>query len=297
MYAKKSLGQHFLRCNWVVQTLVKAAEVGPQDIVLEIGPGTGVLTRELARRAKKVIAVEKDEGLIKELKKSLKNEGINNVAMVSGDILKKLTPNRVWFNNLTQTRLGAAGSCGPSSKLLPNSYKLIANIPYYLTSRLLRLLLEKEPRPKIIVLTIQKEVAERICAKPPQMNLLALSVQAYGKPEIIKKVPASCFYPKPGVDSAIIKISDISDRFFTGFPEVGLPAGSPPSQRKIDQKEFFKIIRLAFSQKRKTLAHTLGKPFGRKAVEKALKKLKQPLTARPEELSPEEWTALISWLG
>lgn len=287
MYAKKSLGQHFLRCNWVVQTLVKAAEVGPQDIVLEIGPGTGVLTRELARRAKKVIAVEKDEGLIKELKKSLKNEGINNnVAVVPGDILKKLAPNRVWVNNLTPTRLGT-----------DEGYKVVANIPYYLTSRLLRLLLEKEPRPEAIVLTIQKEVAERICAKPPQMNLLALSVQTYGRPEIIKKVPASCFYPKPGVDSAIIKISDISGRFFTGFPEVGLPAGSPPSQRKIDQKEFFKIIRLAFSQKRKTLAHTLGKPFGREAVEKALKKLKQPLTARPEELSPEEWTALISWLG
>lgn len=285
MYAKKSLGQHFLRCNWVVQTLVKTAEVGPQDTVLEIGPGTGVLTRELARRAKKVIAVEKDEGLIKELKKSLKNWGINNVAMVSGDILKKLTPNRVWVNNPTQTRLGT-----------DEGYKVVANIPYYLTSRLLRLLLEKEPRPEAIVLTIQKEVAERICAKPPQMNLLALSVQAYGKPEIIKKVPASCFYPKPGVDSAIIKISDISDRFFTGFPEARLPAGGPPSQREIDQKEFFKIIRLAFSQKRKTLTHTLGKPFGRKTVEDALKKLKLNPRTRPEVLALEQWLALISQL-
>lgn len=265
MFAKKSLGQHFLKCRWVVSTLIHAAELKPSDIVLEVGPGTGVLTRALAAQVKRVIAVEKDERLAEGLKSRLAQEEIENVEVVPEDILKKFLP--------LSTALG----------LKDAGYKLVSNIPYYLTSRLLRLLLETGPRPELIVLTIQKEVAQRITARPSKMNLLALSVQVYGKPEIIKEVPSSCFYPKPRVDSAIIKISDISDTIFKNW-------GVNPSV-------FYGILRLAFSKKRKMLLNSLGKPLGRETVEEALKKIKIPRTARPEELSLKNWCALVSLLA
>lgn len=243
---KKSLGQHFLKCDWVVSTLIKAGEINKKDIVLEIGPGTGVLTRELVKHAKQVIAVEKDEKLAKNLAESLKKEGISNVKIIPSDILLLLHRSKIYAK-----------------------YKVVGNIPYYLTSRLIRILLEDKQKPKIIVLTIQKEVAERIVAKPPKMNLLALSVQAYGKPEIVKKVPADCFYPEPKVDSAIIKISDIYDHFL--------------KVNQIKKDDFFKIIRKAFSQKRKILRNSL----------RGLNLPKELVKKRPEELSLEQWAKLI----
>ncbi|QQG44869.1 MAG: ribosomal RNA small subunit methyltransferase A [Candidatus Sungiibacteriota bacterium] len=242
MYAKKSLGQHFLRCRWVISTLVHAAELKSTDTVLEIGPGTGILTRALARRAKKVIAVEKDEKLAEELRIRLADGNIKNVTIISGDILKVL----------------------PRAKL-GTGYKVAANIPYYLTSRLLRVLLEQKQQPSLMVLTVQKEVAQRITAKPPHMNLLALSVQAYGKPEIIKTVPASCFWPKPRVDSAVIKI-----RLKTKV------AGNDTKLRGL-----FTLARSAFGQKRKTLRRSLG--------------IKDPdiRLKRPQELKLEDWFTLL----
>jgi 16S rRNA (adenine1518-N6/adenine1519-N6)-dimethyltransferase len=261
MFIKKSLGQHFLRCRWVISALIETAGLTPEDIVLEIGPGTGTLTRALARRAKLVIAVEKDEQLADVLKNEFSKEKIDNVEIIPGDILK-IFPQAI-----------------NSHKLQDADYKLISNIPYYLTSRLLRVISEEEPRPKTIVLTIQKEVAERIVAKPPHMNLLALSVQAYGKPEIIKEVPASCFWPKPGVDSAIIKISDISDKFF--------------QRNKIEPAVFYEILRMAFSKRRKMLVNSLGKAFGKEAIKKALKSAKMAETSRPEELYLKHWIKLI----
>lgn len=258
MYAKKTLGQHFLRCRWVVSTLIRAAELSKEDAVLEIGPGTGVLTRALAHHAGRVIAVEKDDRLAEELKKSLEEEGFSNVEIITGDVLRLLA----------------------KSDFTSHSYKVVANIPYYLTSRLLRLLLEEEPRPTTVVLTIQKEVAERIVAKPPNMSLLALSVQAYGKPEIVKEVPASCFWPKPKVDSAIIKISDISDTFFR--------------KHKIEPAIFYEILRMAFGKKRKMLVNSLGKAFGKEEIKNALKSANISETARPEELSFIDWVKLIT---
>lgn len=243
---KKSLGQHFLRCRWVISTLIHTAELNPSDTVLEIGPGKGTLTRALAKSAKRVIAVEKDERLAEELEKSLKQEGFSNIEIIKRDILILLKSD---FNSIFK-------------------WKVIGNIPYYLTSRLLRLLFEHKPLPKLIVLTVQKEVAQRICVKSPHMNLLALSVQAYGKPKIIKTVPPSCFSPKPKVDSAIIKISDISDKFF--------------KDNKISETKFFEVLRTAFSQKRKQLGHTLG-----------LKKIDPLSAARPEELTLEQWAKLV----
>ena len=272
MFAKKSLGQYFLRCNWVVSTLIKAAELNVNDMVLEVGPGTGILTRELAKNARQVIAVEKDEKLADKLVKTLGDQ-TPNVTVIRADIMDMLQA------KLTSQR----GKLSLQHALLQKKYKVVANIPYYLTSRLLRLLLENGPRPELIVLTIQKEVAQRICAKPPDMNLLALSVQIFGKPEIIKIVPASCFSPKPKVDSAIIKISEISDSFFR--------------KNSISQDEFFGVIRRAFSQKRKMLTTSLAGILPKSYVESALAEAGAHNKARPEELGPEQWAKIVAGLS
>lgn len=263
MTPKKSLGQHFLRCKWVIDTLIAAADLSGADTVLEVGPGTGVLTKALAARAGKVIAVEKDDALADALQK----KNIPKVEIVTGDIL-----------NIFQTKSGT------HSRLSLENFKVVANIPYYLTSRLLRLLLEGEARPERIVLTIQKEVAESIVAKPPRMNLLALSVQVYGEPRLIKTVPASCFVPAPEVDSAIIAITDISDSFFR--------------KNAVDAALFFKVARLAFGQKRKQLANPLA------AIARGKQKGIAAITAagldprvRPQELSLNEWATLVKNLS
>ncbi len=260
---KKSLGQHFLLCDWVSDTLIGAAELSNQDTVLEIGPGTGVLTRAIAPRVKKLIAVEKDEALAQELRQSLAREGIFNVEIITGDILKVLPDLSVAHN------------------LPPTTYKLIANIPYYLTSHLLRTILERGPRPALAVLTIQKEVAKRITARPPNMNLLALSVQAFSTAKIIKIVPANCFSPKPKVDSAIIALSDISDDFFR--------------KNALDSEHFFRVIRAAFGQKRKQLANGLVNIAGdKKTAEAMLRVANINPASRPEELTLGQWATLTN---
>lgn len=260
MYAKKGLGQHFIKCGWVIPMLLKTAGVGEKDTILEIGAGTGLLTRALAQKAKIVIAVEKDPPLISGFLHKLAAEN-ENIKIIQGDILKNLA--------LVQKAHG----------LDARPYKVVANIPYYLTSRLLRLLLEKEPRPELIVLTVQKEVAQRITAKPPKMNKLALATQVFGRPEIIKTVPASCFWPRPAVDSAIIKISNISGQFFV--------------QNRVDETDFFAILRLAFSQKRKTLVNNLKTRFSKEEIEKLLEKRGLSIKTRPSELGLKDWVEII----
>jgi len=256
MHAKKSLGQHFLTCGWVADMLIGAARLTKKDAVLEIGPGTGVLTRPLAAAAGKVIAVEKDETLAAQTAAALKQEGITNVHIITGDILKL---SRFNLNNLNGY----------------NYNKVVANIPYYLTGRLIRLLLESPVKPSTIALTVQKEVAERIIARPPHMNLLALGVQAFGTPKIIKIVPASCFSPQPKIDSAIITISDISDDFFI--------------KNTIGQDAFFSIARAAFGHKRKILVNTLPTDNDKRETAAKLAALGISPRARPEELSLQNW--------
>src|SRR3989344_603830 len=178
---KKRLGQHFLRNKKILEEIARAAELSKRDIVLEVGPGHGELTEFLARRAKKVIAIEKDWELISQLREKFKDRA--NVEIREGDILKSKFLN------------------------LKSSYKVVANLPYYITSRFLRTFLERKNKPKLMVLMVQYEFAKRICAKPPEMNLLALSVQAYAKPQFIRKVSRGNFSPPPEVDSAVIKIT------------------------------------------------------------------------------------------
>lgn len=258
--ANKLLGQHFLTCRWVLDALTEAASLTKKDTVLEVGPGKGVLTRVLAQKAARVIAVEKDSALAQNLTRAFAREHITNVKILSGDILKT-------FPSLISTHA-----------LDTTPYKVVANIPYYLTSRLIRTLLETDSPPECIVLTIQKEVAKRIMAKPHRMNLLALSIAAFGKAEYVKDVPKECFAPKPKVDSAVIHISDISQTFF--------------AQHNVDKDAFFTLLRQAFSQKRKLLSSSLRKTLPN--IKDILSACEFPEKARPEELSLDQWQMLYT---
>ena len=207
----KYMGQNFLINNSVLQHIITAADLTPEDTVLEIGPGLGVLTRALAQKVKKVIAIEKDRSMIKILQETLKD--YRNVEIIHEDAL-------VYQNTLTK-------------------YKIVANIPYYLTSALIRKFLEEAHRPDCIVLLIQKEVAQRICAKPPKLNLLGVSVQFYANPKIITSVSKECFWPAPNVDSSVIKISPITRD------------NAPASEM------FFQVVKAGFSHPRKQLVNNL----------------------------------------
>src|SRR3989344_2898181 len=250
---KKFLGQNFLNNKNILGAMARAAELTKHDVVLEVGPGLGSLTEILAMRAKKVIAVEKDPELVTWNMKHGALRKTKNVSFIHGDILKPET----WLPQFNASRLMLHTSC----------FKIVANIPYYITSHFLRLFLsETKFRPKLMVLMVQKEVAERILAKNGKESMLSLSVKAYGKPEFIRKVPRGAFSPPPNVDSAIIKISDISGNFFT--------------KNKIAEKKFFEILRAAFQKKRKMLRQSVGKKINLP---------KEFETKRPEELTLKEW--------
>lgn len=254
--ADKKLGQNFLQDPMALEAIAAAAEIQPSDAVLEIGPGLGSLTRHLAVAARRVVAVELDADLIPPLEAVTKP--YDNIHIIHGDILK----------------------IAPGELVGESGYLVVANIPYYITSAIIRHLLENEPKPRRIVLTVQKEVAERICAGAGDMSLLALSVQVYGQPRIAKRIPAGAFFPPPRVDSAVLSI-DI-------YP-------SPKIQPEwLDT--FFKLIKAGFSQKRKTLRNSLssGLHMPSKEVEDLLTKAGIDPMRRAETLSIEEWQVLCS---
>jgi 16S rRNA (adenine1518-N6/adenine1519-N6)-dimethyltransferase len=252
--ADKRLGQNFLQDPLALQGIAGAAEIQSTDSVLEIGPGLGSLTRYLSVAARAVTAVELDPKLAAVLRGVL--EPYSNVRLIEGDILA-----------LRPQELG-----------LPRDYIVAANIPYNLTSAILRHLLESEPKPRRLVLTVQKEVAERICADPPDMSLLALSVQVYGRPAIAARIPAGAFFPAPKVDSAVVKIEVHS--------EPRIPAGLLPA--------FFKFIKAGFGQKRKTLRNSLSAGLKISTAEAELLLLNAGIDSRrrAETLSIEEWRKL-----
>lgn len=254
LQAHKSLGQNFLRDPQILAKIVTAAEVSRAEQVLEIGPGLGSLTVPLAQAAQTVTAVELDERLFPALKRVL--APFDNVRLVHGDIL-----------NLSAAELG-----------LEAGYLVVANVPYYISSAIFRHLLETTPRPRRIVLTLQKEVAERICAAPGNLSLLALSIQVYGSPRIVTYIPASAFTPPPKVDSAVLRV-DI-------FPEPALP--------REQLATFFRLIKAGFSQKRKTLRNSLSAGLGisPQAAAALLEKSAIDPMRRAETLSLPEWAAL-----
>jgi len=278
LQAKKSLGQNFLINPHILEKIVSAAEISKDDIVLEIGPGTGNLTKELARKAGKVIAIEKDRRLIEYLKNkfSTKYAIAQNVEVIEGDILKLNI--RELFENCKLPALGQAEA--RPGKIENSHYKVVSNIPYYITSHLLREIFEKWPAPKLIVLMVQKEVAQRIIAKPPHMNLLALSVQYYSEPEIIGYISKNNFRPVPKVDSAIIKLV-LSSKYQV------LRGGG-------EEKKMFELMKAGFSEKRKQLAGTLSKKLkiDKEKIQKPLVKIGANETARPEVLSLNQWQKL-----
>lgn len=247
----KSLGQNFLVDEDVLAKIIETSAVEKEDVVLEIGPGLGVLTCKLAEKAKKVIAVEKDSKLCGALVDKV--VPYPNVQVINEDILKYL------------------------DKFTEEKYKVVANIPYYLTSQLIRRLLEKENQPEEIVLLIQKEVAERICAKPGKMSILSIAVQIYGESEIIAEVSKDRFWPAPEVDSAILKISNIrKDRF------------------DMEKEHFFEIVKAGFHTKRKTLLNSLSSELGedKENIENKLKSAGIDPKQRAESLSIEDWVEL-----
>jgi len=252
--AEKRLGQNFLEDSSALEKIVRTAGIQEVDSVLEIGPGLGSLTRYLAVSAREVIAVELDEKLLTPLKAII--APYQNVRLVHGDILK----------------------LSPYELIHQPDYLVVANIPYYITSAVIRHLLENEPKPRRLVLTIQKEVAERICAAPGDLSLLALSVQVYGKPEITAHIPAEAFYPTPKVDSAIIHI-DI-------YPAPLIPEPL--------LETFFKLIKAGFSQKRKTLRNSLsaGLHISPMEAESLLTIADIDPKRRAETLSIEDWKIL-----
>ena len=267
--AKKSLGQNFLTNPGVLDKIVKAAELDKTNTVLEIGPGTGVLTEKLAEKAGKVIAVEKDRRLIEELKEKFRN---TNIDIVESDILK--LDIEELFRNL-------------KLEIRNSNYKVIGNIPYYITSNFLRTVFEEWPKPETIVLTVQKEVAQRIMAKPPHMNLLALSVQFFAEPKIISYVSRGSFRPMPKVDSAIIKLTPIRS---------DLESAKRSDLELADR--FFKLIKTAFAEKRKQLVGNLSRNFGimKEDLLEIFNKLNIKPDARAENLSLNQWLKLAEYL-
>ncbi len=261
LHPRKSLGQNFLIDENALAKVVAAANLSSQDLVLEVGPGLGSLTRHLATKARYVVAVELDQNLLPPLREVLRTYA--NVRLIHGDILAQ---------NLKELFLGIAGED------LPASYAVVANIPYYITSALIRHLLEAQVKPDRIVLTLQKEVALRICAQPPDMSLLALGVQVYGQPNIEARLPAGVFYPTPKVDSAVLRIEV--------YPSPLIP---PPYT-----ETFFQLAKAGFSQKRKNLRNALsgGLALPKERVEALLASANIDPRRRAETLSIHEWSLI-----
>ena len=236
MKPKKSLGQNFLTDCSVLDKIIDAAKLSKDDYVIEVGPGKGILTEQLLKHAGKVTAIELDERLIEHLSR------IKNLDLIHGNAMDYIPPG--------------------------GKYKVVANIPYYITSPLLSHFLENPRRPSKMVLLVQKEVAEKICARPGDMNVLAIHVQVFGKPKIVCNVPASAFDPAPKVDSAVIVI----DVYYEPLIE--------------DFKRLFGVMHRAFGGKRKKLSNTLP-DLKERLVELGLNDL------RPEKLSIRDWMKLV----
>jgi len=260
--AKKSLGQNFLMHPATAERIVQAAGLSKKERVLEIGPGTGMLTRALLKEGHNVTAVEADGELLKELTQTFKKEiKAKKLMLVHEDI-------RTF--NLSS---------------LPKEYSLVANIPYYITGEIIRTFLTAKQKPRSMTLLVQKEVAVRITGrgeKNHKESLLSLSVKAYGSPKYCFTVPKGAFRPAPKVDSAVISIQDIRKDAFRNSKEEG---------------SFFELLKTGFAHKRKVLAGNLALNYGHNKVKKAFEAARIPPKARPEELSLEDWRTILKNLA
>jgi 16S rRNA (adenine1518-N6/adenine1519-N6)-dimethyltransferase len=266
LHPDKRLGQNFLVDERALDDIIEAGAPESEDIVLEVGPGLGGLTRKLASRATHVIAVELDVDLIPPLNEVI--SGYSNITVIQGDILS------LDIANLIET----AWKKSTHGQLAKPEYLVIANIPYYMTSILIRYLLENNLPPVRMVLTLQNEVAERICNQSGKMSLLALSVQIYGSPQIFGRIPASSFYPAPQVDSAILRV--------VRYAQPRIPAILLPLT--------FRLAKAGFSQKRKILRNSIsaGMHWNTDDTELCLLDAGIDPLRRAETLSLEEWKGL-----
>lgn len=262
MLAKKSLGQNFLRSGKALASIVGAGKVSTGDLVLEIGPGRGALTNVLLGTGATVVAVEKDHELVTYLSDKFKEEvAEGRLRLIEGDIL-----------NLK------ASDILPDLDVGHPSYKLIANIPYYITGEVIRKFLEEEHPPSLMVLLVQKEVAERIVVRDGKQSILSIAVRAYCAPRYMIKVPRTAFSPAPNVDSAVVLFDNISNKFF--------------EDSGVDEQEFFTLVKAGFAHKRKKLGGNLkawlkNRPAATRPVFDSYK------DKRAEELSLEDWKELL----
>ncbi len=263
---QKKFGQNFLVDKNILEKIVDAAQITENDCVLEIGPGIGTMTQYLAERAGNVIAVEIDKNLIPVLQDTLSS--YNNVTILNQDILK------VDINHIVEEYNNG------------NPIKVVANLPYYITTPIIMALFESHVALKSITIMIQKEVADRIQAQAgtKDYGALSLAVQYYAKPEVIVKVPAACFMPRPNVDSSVIRLT----RYET-----------PPVKAQ-DEDYLFTVIRASFNQRRKTLVNGLSNAgsvgVSKEKIGEALMQMELPLTVRGEALTLEQFTELSNCL-
>lgn len=292
---KKSMGQNFLKSESALREIIKTGEISKDDIILEIGPGKGALTKKLLEKSNHVFAVEKDASLVEFLKEKFEEEIVEKkLILIEGDILA-LNVTEKLFSDSPRTPFR---ECAPSTFLLPRvrsrttspslDYKIIANIPYNITGAILRKFLSagggsahggkkfltEKYQPNMMILLVQLEVAKRIIARDGKESILSISVKAYGNPEMIMKVPARYFSPAPKVDSAVIAIKNISRDFF--------------EENNINEEKFWRIIHAGFLHRRKKLASNL-KNAGLLANLESLQELKNK---RAEDLSLSDWLLL-----
>lgn len=247
------LGQHFLKDKKVLEKIADSLNISSQDIIVEVGPGHGELTQYILEESpKKIIAIEKDKDLVSSIQYLVSEN--DNLEVIEGDALKILPTISKTYN------------------LKSFTFKIVGNIPYYITGKLLRVMGELAHKPDLIVLTIQKEVAERLCAEPPKMNLLAASVRFWGEPEIVKTVSRNAFRPRPKVESAIIRIT---------------PRKDPKNQEEI--QKYYNFIKALFKQPRKTILNNLveGSNYTKQEVENFLKSRGIEPKLRPQNLDAD----------
>jgi len=291
----KAYGQNYLITDAPIKKMIKAADLKKTDTVIEIGPGFGVLTFALVEKVKKVMAFEIERRLEGYWNEIIETEKFRNLEIVWGNALKQLKSYKV------------------------KSYKVLANIPYQITSDLLRTLLELENKPESITLMVQKEVAQRICAKPSNMSLLAVSVQYYGEPKIIDLVPRGCFWPSPKVDSAILRITLAPEHLSIRAPKhpstlapKHLSTRAPDNENTENTKtqktrrhenteeseRFFKIVKAGFSHKRKQLWSNLAKQLKVESfkVKSVIAEVMGNEKVRAEEVSVEQWKEIVNSL-
>lgn len=261
--AKKGLGQNFLIDDSVLETIINAADLKPADTVIEVGPGLGLMTGELAKRAGWVIAIELDTRLADILHENLHYD---NIVVLNQDVLG---------TDPAKLLQGRAPGFPPAF----NSYKVVANLPYYITQPVIRHFLEAPVKPETMVIMVQKEVAEVICAGPGQRSVLSIAVQFYGNPAIIANVPATSFFPEPNVDSAVVKIDVFKE--------------PPVAVDNVDA--FFKLVRAGFKAARKQVVNSLSQGLGlpRPAIQQMLSRSEIDPQRRAETFTLEEWAALF----